>query len=339
MALYQPMQGSAPSSARAIKDYITLVESEEAQYSASNRDTKLMLTRFRKIYYDTSGWSKFIIKGVDNIAGHYRQIQEPDGAPYTISLGPLGSIDNLRIVKNKYTAVDNNGIIPDIFKQQEIKLADGSYLDIGHVFAGLDAFNHLAAVEAAGFFKVDSNVDNATWVGDLGSVVAETFFRQYLQGGTINDSQRQELINKYASAQDMLGNIDAYVIKQVFNIASTRKVSEILREYYLGEYYTNLNQTASAARKYRFSKFAQGIGLILQSRSPVVFSNEAAWLTKYKSQVGNSAAQYLFINTSNWSANAKIQSTIGITQNPYSSTLLNLFLTTLKQRISAEPGG
>lgn len=337
MPLYQPMQGTAPSSSRAIKDYIILVENEEAQYSNSNRDTRLMLTRFRKIYYDSDGWNNVLIKNTANISGRYGHRVEPDGAPYTISLGTLGSFDNLKVVKVKYIAVDSNGVIPDIFKQQEIKLADGSYLDIGHVFAGLDAFNHPDSVDSFGLFKVDSNVDDATWVGDLGSTLAETFLRQFKLGGSISESQRQEEINKNAPAQDMLGNVDAYVIKQLFDIVQGKKVSEILREYYLGEYYPSLSQAPAAARKFRFSKFAQGIGLILQSRNPVIFSNEAAWLTKYEGQVGNAAGQYLYVNTENW--NARIQTTIGITQNPYSRTLLNLFLVTLKQRISAEPRG
>lgn len=337
MALYQPMQGPAPSSARSIKDYITLVENEEAQYSNSNRDTKLMLTRLRKIYYDTDGWNKTLIADTTNIPGHYKRKVELDGQPYTINFGVPGALDDLTVRKTKSIAVDTNGVIPDIFKQQEVKIADGSYLDIGHVFAGLDAFNYLAPVsDPLGILVVDRNVDNCTWIGDLGSILAETFFREARQGTSISDSQRQEEINKNAPAQDMLGNIDAYVIKQLFNLVSGKKVSEILREYYLGEYYSNISQAASTARKYRFSKFSQGIGLVLQGRNPVTFSNETQWASKYSEQVGNSAAQYIYVNTQGF--NARVRSVIRITFNQYSQTIVKLFIATLKQRISAEPG-
>ncbi|NJN89918.1 MAG: hypothetical protein HC878_05785 [Leptolyngbyaceae cyanobacterium SL_5_14] len=333
------MQGTAPSSARYVKDYITLVEAEEAQYPSSNRDTKLMLTRMRKIYYDTTGWNRVLIPGTANIAGHYSRREEPDGQPYSINLGLPGGFDDIRVSKVKSIAIDSSGNIPDVFRQQQIRLADGSYLDIGHVFAGLDAFNHPDKVGVLGM-TVDSNVDNCTWVGDLGSVLAEVTFRMRRQSGVINDTQRQEEINKNAPAQDMLGNIDAYVIKQMFSLVSGKKVSEILREYYLGEYYVGLSRAASDARKYRFSRFARGIGLTLTSRSPVTFSNEAAWVTKYIDQINDSAAQYVALNTSSISAGAiaELGFAFGISFNQGSRTLVSLFLTTLKQRISAEPG-
>ena len=244
------MQGTAPSSARYIKDYITLVEAEEAQYPSSNRDTKLMLTRMRKIYYDTTGWDRFFIPKAKSIAGHYSRRVEPDGNPYNINLGLPGPFDDVRVAKTKSTAVNSSGNVPDIFKQQQVRLADGSFLDIGHVFAGLDAFNNFGRVGVVNIpIAIDSNVDAATWVGDLGSALAEVTFRMRYQNGVINDAQRQEEINKSAPAEDMLGNIDAYVIQQMFNLVSGKKVSEILREYYLGEYYTGLSRTASDARK------------------------------------------------------------------------------------------
>ena len=248
-------------------------------------------------------------------------------------------MDDITVVKTNSLAVDSRGNTPDIFRQQEVKLADGSYLDIGHVFAGLDAFNHPGRVGLLGI-TVDSNVDNSTWVGDLGSVLAEVTFRMRRQNGSINDSQRQEVINKNAPAQDMLGNIDAYVIKRMFDLDSQKKVSEILREYYLGEYYLGLSKAASDACKYRFTYFSQGIGLALQKRNPVTFSNEAAWIQKYVDQVNDSAAQYTALNTKTITAGvvSKLGYTFGISFNRGAQTLIDLFLTTLKQRISAEPG-
>jgi hypothetical protein len=343
MALYQPMQGPAPSSAQSIKDYITLVEAEEAQYPNSNRDTKLMLTRMRKIYYDTPGWNDTLIKGTAGINGHYAHRAVAEEPPYTIDLGIVGATsgDKITVVKTRYPAVDSSGNIPNIFNQQEIKLADGSYLDIGHVFAGLDAFNNFNKVGSASvIFTVDSNVDDCTWVGDLGSVLAELDFLTRRQRRDLTEAEQQVVINKYASAPDMLGNIDAYVIKQMFNIVSGKKVSEILREYFLGEYYTTPIPASVNARKYRFSKFSQGVGLILTQRNPVTFSNETTWIDKYANQINNSAAQYIYANTQPFGSGvqARINYLFGTSFAQSSRTLANRFLTTLKQRISAEPG-
>ena len=72
----------------------------------------------------------------------------------------------------------------------------------------------------------------------------------------------------------------------------------------------------------------------------MTFSNEAVWIEKYADQVNDSAALYVVVNTLSISAGAisELGFAFGLAFNEGARKLVNLFLTTLKQRISAEPG-
>jgi hypothetical protein len=49
----------------------------------------------------------------------------------------------------------------------------GHKVDLGHLFAGLDAANHPATISLGGLIILRSNMAAATYAGDLGSVVGE----------------------------------------------------------------------------------------------------------------------------------------------------------------------
>jgi hypothetical protein len=134
---------------------------------------------------------------------------------------------------------------------------DGYCLDIGHVFAGLDALQYPRSLgvdlipdhlikekssKALSFFKnpmrfetsMDNNADFSTWLGDLGDLLKEKLLKHKgnLQQA-IEDTTRPA-----APGEDMLGNIDAYVIHNLYfddsnELRKPMKVSAILDDYYI----------------------------------------------------------------------------------------------------------
>ena len=189
-------------------------------------------------------------------------------------------------------------------------------------------------VDGPGYVNITSNVDAVTWVGDLGSVQAELQFAAVRGGTRPTPTQWQTIINEYAPGRDMLGNIDAYVIGGTYSVgarAGGKKVSEILREYYLGARGT----TGGDARAHRYSTFATAIGLTGWNGSN--FSNESSWLDSYQDEVNDAAALYVGANTRGWWNPTRYGFIVGMANNSNSRLILRLFLTELKQRIAAEP--
>jgi hypothetical protein len=229
-------------------------------------------------------------------------------------------------------------VTPDIYKNQEIKLDKGSYkdigIDIGHVFAGLDAINNPNQV---GFLYgtdigIDSNVDATTWVGDLGSVLGELLFKRLKEDRLLTPTEAQDIVNEYASPQDMLGNIDAYVIGRSYNMdksSPAKKVSDILKEYYLGETTTKVAQN----REHRYSIYASEVGL--KGWTGSTFTNENEWLLKYIDQVNDAAALYVGANTDN-SLIARRLIALGVSMNSMSDVIVRNYLESLKKGIGTE---
>ena len=159
---------------------------------------------------------------------------------------------------------------------------------------------------------------------------------EFIRGGStdLTSAQWQTIIDEYAPARDMLGNIDAYIIGSTYDIAAQvggKKVSEILQEYYLGASGT----TGGDARAHRYSTFAAAIGLINWNGSN--FSNESSWLDDYADEVNDAAALYVGANTRGWWNLARYGAIIGMACNANSRFILQKFLVELKLRIAAEP--
>jgi hypothetical protein len=131
----------------------------------------------------------------------------------------------------------------------------------------------------------------------------------------------QAVINEYASPQDMLGNIDAYVLWKY--VKPGRKVSEILEDYYLKE---------NTDRDHRYGIFAKSIGLNWNGSA---FSNEEQWLNEYTDEVNDSAALYLAASTSS-GFKLNYLAALGLSGNQSARIFLILFLEELKIRISNE---
>ena len=292
-ALSQPIVGRATPEMMPIEDFIERVAQEEARYpEEEQQQLGLMISRLRKIFYPGSGWDKYIIPGAADV----------ERLP---------------------------GEDPALAANQEVALPDGSAVDIGHVFAGLDAMNHPQMVDGPLTINISSNAAAATWVGDLGSAQAEiqmAFVDQWMQ---ISEREVQDLINEHASGQDMLGNIDAYVIDQDIGDAEVGRVSDILRSYYLGQ-----SAGASPSRDHRYTRFAAAVGLTGWDGSQ--WSNEADWIDRNVDEVNDAAALYL---ARNMSGLRRFPAALGMSVNDSARSLLRLFVDALQRRAAQEPPG
>lgn len=322
--LVQPAHNQSIS----IKMFIALVEKEEKRYPLEQqKNTKLMITRLRKIFYGKDSWDKYLIEGARYVKRPY-ETKVVKKRRFTI---PLDWSPDLDVVRNQYSVTNPaTGNSPMIARNQEIRLANGSYIDIGHVFAGLDAINFPQMVDGPGKVNIDKNVDATTWVGDLGSVLAEVVFKTLTKkNGPVSIAEINAIIHEYASPQDMLGDIDAYVIKTRYDTGKTAqglKVSEILRRYYLSD--------SPYVREHRYSVFAGQVGL--KGWNGSVFENEKEWIQYYADQVNDAAALYVGANTEGI---AKYPVALEIAGNKSAITLVTLFLKALKTRIRSEPNG
>lgn len=328
-SLTQPIVAQAPQNAISIEDFIRVIEAEEAKLPLGEQtNTKLMITRFRKLFYGTEGWNKELIPGAANVTPLYPvaetvTVRHPLETPY---------LPNMMDYVEKKTSLPT---APEGLREpssiQEVRMPDGKLIDVGHVFAGLDALNYKTS---AGFLnvRISSNVGAVTWIGDLGSVLAEAVRKAVESEREITLSEYQEIINEYASPQDMLGNIDAYVIGSAFDIESVAglKVSQILRQYYLGEH---------ASRAKRYSTFADKVGLGAFDGSK--FANEDTWIEYNIDEVNDAAALYLAVSTEGRVPVASFllqrgPAVVGMATNAGAEVLIILFVRALKERVRQE---
>lgn len=331
----QPIVRAAPASAMTITRFIELVELEEAKYPAAEQtNTSLMITRIRKIFYGSPGWDSHLIRGVENVQSPYGAPSSRERSRRAVEVpGPMNDFD---MVDTEYYPDLGGGRTPEIYRNQEVALETGSHAgihcDVGHVLAGLDAFNHRHSVNALADIEID-NVEGTTWVGDLGSVLAEVQidYVNDVRGGH-SDANFQSRINEYAPAQDMLGNIDAYAIAGSYNIASTSglKVSDILKRFYLG-------QGGDTNQNRRYTVFANGIGLT--GWDGANWNNEADRITHYADQVNDAAAMYIGAgNGSSFTGWVSGRSfAVGMSMNGGSEGLVRAFFRSLKTARATEP--
>ena len=290
-ALSQPIVGRATPEMMSIEDFIELVAREEARYpEEEQQQLGLMISRLRKIFYPGSGWDQYIIPGAADV----------ERLP---------------------------GEDPALAANQEVALPDGSAVDIGHVLAGLDAMNHPQMVDGPLTINISSSAAAATWVGDLGSAQAEIQMAFVDQGLQISEREVQDRINENASGQDMLGDIDAYVINQDIGDTEVGRVSELLRAYYLGQ-----SAGESPSRERRYTRFAAAVGLTDWDGSR--WSNEADWIDDNVDEVNDAAAMYL---ARHMSGLVRYPAALGMSVNDSARSLLRLFVDALRGRAAQEP--
>jgi hypothetical protein len=256
-------------------------------------DTRQCITALRKIWYNDDRRPVKTIFGVI-VGGGGWSILIP-GASST-PLPPRWSQDNLaKIVEHARSANERN--------------VEGSTVDVGHLFAGLDAGNYPTSIQlAGGLVKMRSNKEAATFVGDLGSVVAEYIHRsKSSMYDTANIKQETLLDHTYAdraSDADMNGNADAYACC----ILPGKSVCDALDAYYapndtgvsrryakLKEYLKDTSnqlreEVFNAALAYAASKkWIADVGLVLNEPGPGflaptywdLYWNVSGWVCDY----------------------------------------------------------
>jgi len=311
--LFQPIFSRKPEPGHTNKvlsfeHFLELLKQEEDYYPDEQHNTKLMFTRIRKIYYDSWGWSSQVIRKAAKIPGRYHTIMVPventtdDGSKNKGKTNKNNDLTSLTY-KVSYTKQDKvyperAGQTPEIYVDdgQELVNPQGFYCDIGHIFSGIDAFNNFEPISPLPSFlfflrkllpTVDSNLDFATWLGDIGSTAGD-FLIETLKKKSISAIHQAETIDKDAPGSDMIGNIDAYAIKEIFNTQSANglKVSEIISTYFYNPEIIKHYQSRV------ISIFCKEVGL--KNWNGESFANEKEWIKYYKSQLRNATAFYVF---------------------------------------------
>lgn len=292
--------------------FIKLLEQEEEYYKGQEYNTKLMFTRLRKIYYDSWGWSTHVIRKAAKIPGRYKieMIRTTLGSE-GVSLNSTGFIRNLQVspldYKVTYTNTDKlyperKGQTPEIYSydNQGIKTNDGYLCDVSHILSGVDAYNHFSPVTPLpnylNFFRfllpsVKSNMDFATWLGDMASVSGDFLLEKLSDKyAAVMDEDRKK--NKFSLCSDMVGNIDSYVITSMYNTKASNglKVTEILKSYFLDNY--------DFRKKRRIPIFCKHLGL--KNWNGKSFENENQWLKYYTRELRNATLFYIYGETNNF---------------------------------------
>ncbi len=311
--LFQPIFSRTPEPSHKkttfnFDRFIELLEEEEAYYSGEEYNTMLMITRLRKIFYDSWGWSSQVIRRAAKIPGRYHcEMVRCSDSQSSNTTKNYTHDENLEVVplayKVTYTKYDKiyperAGQTPEIYADdhQEIIAPDGCYCDVGHILSGIDAYNYFAPVTPMPNFLlflrflfpyVKSNLDFATWLGDVASASGD-FLLDELCNKKLTSEEEQEIIDKDSPGSDMVGNIDAYVIKELFNTKSRNglKVTEILKAYF---------EDLMLIKDYQARQiliFCENIGLKNWNGSQ--FSNEKKWLKAYKRQLRSATIFYVF---------------------------------------------
>ena len=344
-----PELGHDPSHVLKFYEFIDLLRKEENYFKGEEGNTKLMITRLRKIFYDKWGWDTQLIRKAARVKGRYRVkiIDCPHDIGNERSL--LGKVryyeDNEYKPKCRLVTYRRNdrvygsrrvGQVPFIYKydHQDVRLPDGYHCDLGHVLAGLDALNHPQKV---GLFQrcfllkpwfptVDSNADVTTWLGDIGTICADFLFFYLREKRMLKDNEKQFYIDSNASASDMLGNIDAFVINHIYKPAgSGRRMTDILDDFY-GD-----SATGKSFREKRFHVFCECVGL--KEWNGQSFQNEKKWLQYYSEQLRTTTAFMVFSSAGGLD---RMQLPHRVVKRQYESIievdmLLHLFLQALKK--------
>jgi hypothetical protein len=307
--LFQPIYSQNPERGHELKDVLTLeafiqlLKEEEDYYPGEQNNTKLMITRLRKIFYDKWGWNKELIKGAATIESRYDVVIVDEGTEHTKEIRRFKKFHydpkHRSVVYKSDDKVYGNtraGQPTFIYSNdhQEVVLPDGNYCDIAHILAGIDAANYRQVVTPLpGFLSflqyllpyVGYNMDMATWLGDIGSSAGDFFFHYMLHKKPATLEEQQNYINIDVPGSDMLGNIDAYVINASYDVRTNKgmRFTEILEDYYFNE---------KSPRKKRITIFCQEVGLGTWNGNS--FSNENQWMKYYKKQSRNESSFQVF---------------------------------------------
>ena len=298
--------GHAASEVLSLGEFLDLLREEEDYYPGEQENTRLMITRLRKIFYDEWGWNSELIRGASAVATRYVTTIVPDATPHSKPVRRYdrqGYAPKHRLITYRHDdrvyGDTRAGQVPPIYAHdhQEVRLPSGALCDLGHVLAGLDALNYPQVVtplpgplQFAGkvFPHVDSNADVVTWLGDIASSSGDFLFDRIRKNCDLTAKDKQNIIDRDAPGSDMLGNIDAFVVGHFFPTHTTHggRLSDMLREYYRG------SVADSTYRSKRMAVFCRAIGLTGWDGRR--FDNEDRWMRYYRHHLRNNVAFQVF---------------------------------------------
>lgn len=337
----------------SLEELLVLLREEEDYWDGDQHNTKLMISRIRKIYYDKWGWDKHLIRGAKNVETRYQT--KVVGSPEE------GSQPLRRFDKNKasplhrvitYTDHDRvfgdtrAGQVPLIGKSeyQVVKLPGGYFTHFAHTMGGLDAFNHPQLVTPFPPFlsflaklgpHADHNTDLTTWLDEIAEVCADFVFEARRTGGRpISEELQKRFILNDMSGADMVSDIDSYVIARHYDIGASKgqRLTDIIQDYYFSD------GVAKSYRDRRASIFCEMVGLKDWNGSQ--FRNEEEWIQRYRKQLRDTTC--FQVNSVTVGSFASYWIPLLIWFNVYrkvikTEMLLRLFIESLKAKIHEEP--
>lgn len=345
----EPEPGHKLSDVLTLQEFIDLLKEEEDYYPGEQHNTKLMITRLRKIFYDQWGWNSELVRADASIEGRYQvsimDSPTPHGRAVTRYKNKTYAPKYREVTYRANDRVYGNtrvGQVPFIYKldHQEIVLPEGNYCDAAHILAGLDACNNPQVVSPLPNFlrflyfigpHVNSNMDIVTWLGDIASSSGD-FLIDYLghKKKPLTTAAEQNHINIDAPGSDMLGDIEPFIIAKHYDVSSAngQRYTEILEDYYFKENLYRQNRCAS---------YCSIIGL--KDWDGANFGNEKEWLKYYRIQLRDNITFQVFSLVTE-----KVQSFIllfriwlnGFTDVLKIKLLLEIYLKTLKEIIKTE---
>ncbi len=320
--------------------FLQNLRAEEAKYPlVEQENTQLMTTRLRKIFYGSPNYDKYLIKGVAAIQPPYtiREVAVPNFDKNFKT--PLGL--TVRVIDTVAMPADSSEtgapLRENPYLSQEIQLSEKKVTDIGHTLCGIDAAFHPNSITPPKILgmniskiKLDNNQHGITWIGDLGSVVAEVYFAERRQKRKLQVLEQQQIADVLSSPADNLGNVDSYIAAQLFLKENNHKVADLLEKLYLSDelYVKQLRQN-------RYLIFAKAIGLEWNGNE---FVNEAKMLRYYSDQVNDAAAFYYAISAKRggkWNVVKALPSILKISKSAYAKTVVEAFFEALKKEIKA----
>ncbi|QUX96219.1 hypothetical protein C0J08_12810 [Marinomonas sp. CT5] len=250
-----------------ISEYISFMQSVESDNEADSTNTELMLTKFRKMFYNSLAWNDLLI-------------------PETKGIPAFSSSPNI----DKLSA------------NHEVILSNNELYDIAHIFAILDASNHNGPFAPVSESIIKSRIwpylkhimpvvhDRkmaAGWLGDLSEIAGEFFISK-----SETHAQKQEVVNQYGAYYKTLANVDGMIISgsKSYDISakSGLKVSDIFNDYFG-------SATTEGQREKRhgsmYLDYASSIGLTGWNGSS--FSNQAVWLEDQKKNLRTCTAFFI----------------------------------------------